>query len=154
MAYEFRKLSAEDSGLGEALDVMRAAFSGMEGRIDPPSSLSEMSVESLAQTAATSEIWVTGSPVIGTVILTPKSKVLHVGKLAVRDQRRGLGRALMGLAQERAVVLGFSWLELESRVELVEVHAVFKVLGFREVGRTTHAGYTRPTLILFRKAIA
>jgi GNAT superfamily N-acetyltransferase len=87
------------------------------------------------------------------VILTPKDKVLYVGKLAVRERRIGLGRALMALAEGRAQVLGFGWVELQSRVKLVEVHAVFKALGFVEVMRMTHAGYVRPTSILFRKRV-
>jgi len=152
VAFTFRQLTKDDPALGEALEVMRAAFAGMEGRIDPPSSLNSMTVEKLSEAAETSEVWVAGDPVVGTVILTPKTRVLYVGKLAVADRRAGLGRALLELAEERAVALGLGWLELESRVELVEVHAVFKRLGFLEVMRTTHAGYTRPTSVTFRKA--
>lgn len=63
------------------------------------------------------------------------------------------GRALMDLAEKRAAALGLGWLELESRVELVEVHAVFKRLGFTEVARTTRKGFKRPTSILFRKVV-
>ncbi|WP_093997600.1 GNAT family N-acetyltransferase [Octadecabacter ascidiaceicola] len=132
---------------------MCTAFAGMEGRIDPPSSLKSMTLESLRRTAGEAEVWAAGDPVIGTVVLTPKEKVLYVGKLAVLDQRRGVGRGLMALAEERAVALGYEWLELESRVELVEVHAVFKRLGFREVMRTTHEGYQRPTSVVFRKRV-
>ncbi len=153
MGFEFRKLTKDDPALGEALDVMCAAFAGMEGRIDPPSSLHELTLEKLSETAQVAEVWVAGSPVAGTVILTPKGKVLYVGKLAVAEPRTGLGRALMALAEERAVALGFEWLELESRVELVEVHAVFKALGFREIARTTHEGFLRPTGVLFRKKV-
>lgn len=149
----FRRLDPDAPELADALAVMRDAFAGMEGRIDPPSSLGAMTLGSLQEAAAMSEVWVVGEPVAGTVILTPKEKVLYVGKLAVRDRRAGVGRALMGLAQERAVALGLGWLELQSRVELVEVHAVFKRLGFAEVMRTTHAGYHRPTSITFRKAV-
>jgi GNAT superfamily N-acetyltransferase len=150
---KFRQLQPNDPALAQAFDVMRAAFAGMEGRIDPPSSLESMTLESLQRTADDAEFWVAGDPVVGTVTLTPKEKVLYVGKLAVTDPRQGLGRALMELAEERAVVLGYDWLELQSRVELVEVHAVFKALGYREIARTTHDGFKRPTAILFRKKI-
>jgi GNAT superfamily N-acetyltransferase len=140
---------------------MRAAFVGMQGRIDPPSSLGDLTVERLSQTASEAEVWVATTKaqttefglIVGTVILTRKDKVLGVGKLAVRERRTGLGSALMALAEERAQAQGFGWLELQSRVELVEVHAVFKALGFVEVMRTTHAGYVRPTSILFRKRV-
>jgi hypothetical protein len=46
---ELRKLTEHDPALGEALDVMRAAFAGMQGRIDPPSSLGDLTVERLSQ---------------------------------------------------------------------------------------------------------
>lgn len=132
---------------------MRRAFAGMEGRIDPPSSLNRMTLYTLQSQAEVSEVWVIGDPVQGTVILTPKPKVLYVGKLAVRGRRNGLGRALIGHAQNRALALGLDWLELQSRVELTEVHAAFKALGFHEVMRTTHTGFARPTSITFRKAV-
>ena len=153
MASTFRQLTKDDPALGAAMDVMRAAFAGMQGRIDPPSSLDAMTLSDLAQMAEFAELWVVGDPVVGTVILTPKAKVLYVGKLAVADRRAGVGRALMELAEARAGALGLGWLELESRVELIEVHAVFKRLGFAEVMRTTHAGYTRPTSVVFRKRV-
>jgi len=149
----FRQLFQDDPALSEALEVMRTAFAGMEGRIDPPSSLKSMNLESVNRAAGEAEVWAAGDPVVGTVTLTPKGSVLYVGKLAVLDPRQGLGRALMALAEERAVALGFKWLELQSRVELEEIHAVFKRLGFREVMRTTHEGYVRPTSVLFRKAV-
>lgn len=153
MVNAFRRLMPDDTALVQALDVMRVAFAGMEGRIDPPSSLGRMTLEGLQAEAARSEVWVAGDPVAGTVILTPKGKVLYVGKLAVADPRHGLGRALMALAQERALALEFGWLELQSRVELVEVHAVFRALGFVEVMRTTHEGFRRPTSVTFRKVV-
>ena len=152
-SFDIRQLTPADAALAQALDVMRTAFAGMEGRIDPPSSLGRMTLESLQAEAGLSEVWAAGDPVAGTVILTPKDKVLYVGKLAVADPRLGVGRALMALAEERAVALGYGWLELQSRVELVEVHAVFKALGFVEVMRTTHEGYKRPTSVTFRKRV-
>ncbi|MCF2905026.1 GNAT family N-acetyltransferase [Octadecabacter sp. CECT 8868] len=130
---------------------MRAAFAGMNGRINPPSSLERMTVDDLRNPA--SEVWVLGHPVVGTVVLTPKPRVLYVGKLAVAGKRRGVGRMLMTVAEDRARALGLEWLELQSRVELVEVHAVFKALGFVEVMRTTHEGFKQPTSITFRKAV-
>lgn len=148
---EPRRLPFDSPEMVDAMEVMRGAFAGMEGRINPPSSLTTMGVDDLRDPNA--EVWVIGKPVAGTVVLTPKPRVLYVGKLAVADRRRGVGRALMTLAETRARELGLGWLELQSRVELVEVHSVFKSLGFREMMRTTHAGFARPTSITFRKAV-
>ncbi|SLN46901.1 GNAT family N-acetyltransferase [Pseudooctadecabacter jejudonensis] len=151
MEADIRNLPSDSPEMVNAFDVMVEAFAGMEGRIDPPSSLNSMTVDDLRDPAL--EVWVLGKPIVGTVVLTPKPKVLYVGKLAVRDRRRGVGRQLLALAERRAGELGLTWLELESRVELIEVHMVFKRLGFREVMRTTHAGYARPTSITFRKPV-
>lgn len=148
---EIRRLSPDSADMVSAFDVMQQAFAGMEGRIDPPSSLGSMTAEDLRDPAH--EVWVLGDPIAGAVVLTPKPAVLYVGKLAVRDRRRGVGRQLMALAERRAGELGLGWLELQSRVELVEVHTAFKRLGFHEVLRTTHKGFTRPTSITFRKQI-
>lgn len=152
MMTDCRYLTPDAPEMEAAFDIMRAAFAGMEGRIDPPSSIASMTVEDLRDPA--SEVWVLGDPVVGAVVLTPKPSVLYIGKLAVAHRRRGVGRALMAQAEARARALGLEWLELQSRVELVEVHAVFKALGFTEVMRTTHAGYRRPTSITFRKRVA
>jgi len=142
-----------DGALEEALEVMREAFSGMKGRVNPPSSIHTLTLDGLTEISAEAEVWVAGDPVIGTVILTQKGSVLYVGKLAVREQKAGVGRALMDLAERRARELGLGWLELQSRVELLEIHAVFKAMGFVEVIRTTHEGFTRPTSITFRKVV-
>ena len=153
MKIECRQLHPDSPEIATAFEVMEVAFAGMEGRIDPPSSLTQMTAKTLAETARTSEVWVVGTPVAATAVLTPKPSVLYVEKLAVRNQRTGVGRVLMELAKNRSVELGKDWLELESRVELAEVHAVFRALGFHEVMRTTHEGYSEPTSIVFRKKV-
>lgn len=131
------------------------AFAGMEGRINPPSSARDLTPESLAATALTSEIWVIGSPPQACMILTPKPGSLYLGKLAVDPalQGRGLGRALVTWAETRARALGLPALTLQTRVELTENHATFQRLGFSETGRSTHAGFTAPTSITFTKTL-
>ncbi|TIV92899.1 MAG: GNAT family N-acetyltransferase, partial [Mesorhizobium sp.] len=44
-------------------------------------------------------------------------------------------------------------IELQSRIELTANHAAFARLGFRETGRTAHAGYDRSTSITMRKVL-
>ena len=90
MTSKCRYLPPDAPEMHAALEVMRVAFVGMEGRINPPSSLASMSVDDLRDPVG--EVWVLGDPVVGTVVLTPKPQVLYVGKLAVKDRRRGGGR--------------------------------------------------------------
>jgi ribosomal protein S18 acetylase RimI-like enzyme len=137
------------------LDLIRAAFAYMEGRIDPPSSMNALSVEKIAQQAEAGEVWAIGTPPVACVFLTPKPDVLYVGKLAVAANQRGKGhaRALIDLAETRALALNLPALELETRVELTENHAIFRAMGFAETGRSAHAGFDRPTSITFRRGL-
>ncbi len=151
-----RPFRAEDPYDWDALlALLHAAFAGMEGRIDPPSSLHSLQAEDLARLAEEGEIWVIGEPALACVVLTPKKDVLYLGKLAVAAPARGKGlaRALVERAEERARMLGYRAVELETRVELVENHAAFAALGFHHVASTAHPGYSRPTSLTFRKTV-
>ncbi|MGV8986454.1 MAG: GNAT family N-acetyltransferase [Cypionkella sp.] len=137
------------------LALITRAFAGMEGRINPPSSARNLTPESLARQAETSEIWVIGNPPKACMILTPKADRLYLGKLAVdpAQQGKGLGCILMAWAEHRARTLNLPRLELETRVELTENHAFFQHLGFTETARKVHAGFPRPTSITFSKRL-
>lgn len=133
--------------------LIAEAFAGMEGRIDPPSSIHRLTAEDIARQAQTGEVWVIGDPPVATVFLTPKADVLYVGKLAVADAARhcGLARQLLETAADRARALGLSFLELQTRVELTENHTAFRAMGFTQVGATAHPGYDRATSLTFRR---
>jgi GNAT superfamily N-acetyltransferase len=135
------------------LALMQAAFAGMEGRIDPPSSIRDLAVADLA--AGKGEVWVIGAPPRACVVLTPKPGALYVGKLAVAAAYRGQGlaRQLIDAATARARDLGLPSLELQVRVELAENHAAFAAMGFIETTRTAHPGFARPTSITYRKPV-
>ena len=109
----------------------------------------------IAAKAESGEVWVIGSPPVACMFLTVQANSLYLGKLAVSASQRGKGlaRALVGVAEIRAKVLGLAAVELETRVELVENHAAFQALGFTETGRSAHPGYAQPTSITFRKPV-
>lgn len=140
---------------GGLLALIRDAFAGHEGRIDPPSSAGRLTSAALARHARDGEVWILGEPPEAVVLLTPLPGRLRLGKLAVRRDRRGRGhaRALMGAAQARARALGLPALELQTRIELAENHAAFAAMGFERAGTTTHEGFRRPTSVTFRKAV-
>ncbi|MBL4918043.1 GNAT family N-acetyltransferase [Szabonella alba] len=135
------------------LGLIQRAFSGMEGRIDPPSSINRMSVDDLEHHPG--EVWVIGQPPLACVLLTPKGPALHIGKLSVDPAHQGEGYAgeLIRLAETRARALGLSRLELQSRVELVENHAIFFALGFQQTMTTSHPGYDHPTSLVFTRPV-
>ena len=151
-----RRLGPEDPALPEVLDLLRRAFAGMDGRIDPPSSLHRLDLGALRDSAGRAELWAIGTPVQACVTLTPKADALYIGKLAVEEAQRGAGlaRALVEVAAARARALALPALELQTRIELVENHATFARLGFAVTAETRHPGYARPTSLTMRRDLA
>ena len=137
------------------LRLIQTEFAYMATRIDPPSSMQRLTEADIAAKAESGEVWLVGTPPVACMFLTVQADSLYLGKLAVSTSQRGKGlaRALVGVAQIRAKVLGLAAVELETRVELVENHAAFRALGFMETGRSAHPGYAQPTSITFRKAV-
>jgi GNAT superfamily N-acetyltransferase len=135
------------------LALIRRAFAGMEGRIDPPSSLHKVTPQDLATYAG--EVWVIGQPPRACMVLTPKPHALNLGRLSVDPayRRKGYAHMLITHAEARARALGLPALELQSRIELVENHAIFFALGFKQVGATTHPGFAAPTSLVFTKQV-
>jgi N-acetylglutamate synthase-like GNAT family acetyltransferase len=139
------------------LDLIRAAFAGMAGRIDPPSSAGRLTAADLARANTEGEVWLIEEwgRVIACMVLTPQPGALYLGKLAVAADLRhqGIGRDLLDHAQQRARALGLPAVELRTRVELAENHAVFRAAGFTETGRAAHPGHDRPTTVIFRRQV-
>ena len=151
-----RRLHPGDADLPAVLLLIQGAFSYMDGRIDPPSSMHRLTLESLDDMAAEGEVWAVGSPVVACFVLTRRPDSLYLGKLAVAPlaRGRGLARRLIELADTRARELGLPCIELQTRVELVENHATFAALGFHMVGESAHPGFDRSTSLTFRRAVS
>ena len=134
------------------LALIQRAFSSMEGRIDPPSSLHRLTPAGLA---VAGEVWVLGQPAVACMVLKVVEGRLYLGKLAVEPalQGRGLGRQMVARAEARARELGLAEVALETRVELEENHRFYLGLGFHEAGRSAHPGFDRPTSVRFLKAV-
>ncbi|OWJ78217.1 GNAT family N-acetyltransferase [Haematobacter genomosp. 1] len=149
---------ATSADFPQILRLIRESFAYMDARIDPPSSMHRMSVASIAEQAETGEVWLIDGPreLQACVFLTPQAEALYLGKLAVAAAARGQGlsRRLVALAETRARALGYAALELQTRVELVENHAIFAGMGFHRVAETAHPGYARPTSFTWRKTVS
>lgn len=151
-----RALHADDPALPRVLDLIRAAFLPMDGRIDPPGSVHRLTLAALTGHAAQGDLWGIGAPPDAALIATPQADHLYIGKLAVDPACRGTGlaRALIAAAEARARTLGLPVLRLQTRIELVENHAIFTALGFVETARTAHPGFSRVTSLTFEKRLA
>ncbi|MEM9145670.1 MAG: GNAT family N-acetyltransferase [Pseudomonadota bacterium] len=133
------------------------AFAFMEGRIDPPSSLTRMGPEVLVEKASTETVLIAeeGGRIVACAFLADQPPCLLLSKVAVaRSHRgRGLARALIDRAAAEARHRSLDSLQLSSRIELTETHAAFAALGFRTVGQTAHPGYDRPTSLTMERTV-
>lgn len=148
------RMQPEDDPL-PVLALIRAAFTDMEGRIDPPSSLHRLGPDDIRAQARDAEIWLIGAAPLACMFLTPKPDALYIGKLATAEAQRGQGlaRRLMDQAAIRARTLRLPALELQTRVELTENHAAFRAMGFLQVAETRHPGFERTTSLTFRRPL-
>ncbi len=156
MAGEIRALAPDDPRLAALLELIRRAFAEQAGRVDPPSSADRLTVDDIRRQATppgTMLVAEIEDRVVGCVFLEARGEALYLGKLAVEPAARGQGhaRALMAAAEEHARRRGHARLELESRIELVENHALFRRLGYVETGENAHPGYDRPTSLAFTR---
>jgi len=65
----------------------------MTGRIDPPSSMHQLTVSALAQAAKDSWVLALGDPVAACLVAKPLPHALYLGKIAIASDLRGRGRA-------------------------------------------------------------
>ncbi|KIQ03307.1 MULTISPECIES: GNAT family N-acetyltransferase [Pseudomonas] len=89
----------------------------------------------------------------GVLVLEHEGDVLHVQNVAVCNQARGqgLGRQLMGFAEDQALELGCVAIELYTNERMTENILFYPRLGYRETRRAVEDGYAR---VFFRKAIS
>ncbi len=149
------KHSPKDPALSDVLKLIQSSFAYMDNRIDPPSSMHRLSLDDIAAHCSNGEVWSIGTPPIACLFMKVQSDAYYVGKLAVSEAHRGKGlaRTLVNLAADRAKKMGLLWLELETRIELVENHATFARLGFIKTAEASHCGYQQPTYIVMRKPV-
>jgi len=138
--------------------LVRDSFAYMDSRIDPPSSLKEMGIEEFKAKAVEETLILAedDQTIIGCAFAALRDDCVYVGKVAVAQAARGKGvaRAMFAAAEALAREHGREFLELQTRVELVENQATFAALGFQKVAESAHAGYDRPTSITMRKRVA
>ncbi|MEI5680050.1 MULTISPECIES: GNAT family N-acetyltransferase [unclassified Mesorhizobium] len=140
------------------LALILNAFAYMNDVIDPPSSALALTPESLRAKAAQETVFLAtdGERLLGCIFVAEKADHFYVGKLAVDPaaQGKGIGRRLLGAAEQHARKHGKPAIELQTRIELTGNHKAFQRLGFQETERTAHPGYNRPTSLTMRKALA
>lgn len=94
-----------------------------------------------------SEAWVAecDDVVVGFLALVDEVDAMLLENVAVLPSHhgRGVGRALLELAEERAVATGHSRLRLYTHVTMVENQRLYRRIGYAETRRASEQGFTR-----------
>jgi hypothetical protein len=156
-AYQYIVQPAEFSDWAGLHRLLHECFAFMDGRIDPPSSLTRMTPETLRENAGEEILIIVldAGELIACGFLREAEESIYLGKLAVKAgfRKRGILRSIITLAEGIARSRRKSALELQTRIELVENHETFAAVGFVKTGQSSHAGYDRPTSITMKKFI-
>jgi len=90
--------------------------------------------------------------VVGFVVFYPRGDHLHVENVAVLPgaQGKGIGKALLGFAEDEARRLGLPAVELYTNVKMVENQAFYPALGYFETDRREEDGFSR---VFYRKEL-
>jgi ribosomal protein S18 acetylase RimI-like enzyme len=145
---------------GEAavlIDVMRRAFAEYRGVLQPESSVFVETESLIAEKLAGGGgfLALAGADPVGCIIAEEKDGRGYLGRLAVDPalRRQGLARRLMlageGWARERGLTVA----EVQVRIALGGNIALFQSLGYREIARRAHPGFTRPTYLVMEKSL-
>jgi N-acetylglutamate synthase-like GNAT family acetyltransferase len=137
--------------LDALLALVHDSFSYMDERIDPPSSVHKLDKSALVEKVAQETVIIAyeNKKLIGCCFLKEMGTKNYLGKIAVYPslQGKGVGEEILRAAIDKSKNAGKSVVELESRVELTEVHTFFRRFGFVQTAETAHEGYDRPTSI-------
>ena len=100
------------------------------------------------------EVWVGDEDreIVGVLVVRPAGDVLELENVAVEPARQGLGlgRELIAFAEQHAVELGLTAVELYTNEAMVENLELYPRLGFVETDRRVEDGYRR---VYFRKTL-
>lgn len=90
--------------------------------------------------------------IVGILVLIPGDSELLLENIAVAPVRqgRGIGRALLQFAEDRARQIGLSAVALYTNERMVENVQLYRRLGYEEVGRRSEHGFAR---VYFRKLV-
>ena len=103
---------------------------------------------------ANDEVWVLEDEraIVGLLVLVPTAGHLLLENIAVdpSHQGRGVGAALLVLAEERARELGLASIRLYTNAVMVENQRLYQRHGYIETGRAREDGFDR---VFYEKAI-
>jgi ribosomal protein S18 acetylase RimI-like enzyme len=151
-----RRAAPSDARL--VLDLIEAAFAEYRGKLVPESGAYGETPEGIAAQLVGGQgaiIAERDGVAVGCVLYREKGEDLYFGRLSVLpDHRRsGVAEALVAAVEAEGRVRGASGVSLGVRIALTGNQRLFARLGYVEISREAHPGFTEPTSINMRKAL-
>jgi N-acetylglutamate synthase-like GNAT family acetyltransferase len=144
--------SATSADVDEIRQLVREAYAVYVERIGREPAPMGADYEALVADGAVS---VAGDEdrIVGVLVLRPQRDSLLLENVAVApaEQGRGIGRALIAFAEQRAGELGLAKVALYTNAQMTENLSLYPALGYLEVDRRRDGGFER---VFFEKAIA
>jgi predicted N-acetyltransferase YhbS len=137
--------------------VIHRAFAQYEGVLVPRSGAMSETAETVTARLADESclLALAAATPVGCVFYKEAGNSLYFGRLAVLPERRseGIARLLVAGVEAAARAAGAEAVTLGVRVALPANFAFFTSLGYREIARTAHEGFSEPTSITMEKGI-
>jgi predicted N-acetyltransferase YhbS len=150
-----RPARAEDAGI--IVSLLHRAFAQYDDILVPRSGAMEETAATVAARLRDESCLVAlaGATPVGCVFYKPLGEAIYLGRLAVLPERRGRGlaRRLIAEVETVAAAAGAAAVTLGVRIALPGNVAFFTALGYREIGREAHPGFSEPTSINMEKRI-
>lgn len=104
---------------------------------------------------AAERVWVaeTRAGPVGALVLREQEDAMLLENVAVAPshQGRGIGRALIGFAEDRACEAGLAEITLYTNEQMTENLRLYPALGYTEIDRRRETGFAR---VFFRKRLS
>jgi ribosomal protein S18 acetylase RimI-like enzyme len=137
--------------------VIALAFEEYRGKLDPPSSSLNKSVESVTRELQTARaiVAIVEDKIVGCVFYSQKADYVYLFHLAVLPEHRflGIAKALMLSVEEKTRELNITNIQLSVRLVLEKTRAFYEKLGYTFLNYGTHSGYNQATYVDLEKVI-
>jgi predicted N-acetyltransferase YhbS len=150
-----RQARAEEAGA--IVSLLHRAFAQYDDVLVPRSGAMDETAATVAARLRDESCLVAlaGATLVGCVFYKPLGDTLYFGRLAVLPERRGraLARCLVAEVERVAAAAGAAAVTLGVRIKLPGNIAFFTALGYREIGREAHPGFSEPTSLTMEKRL-
>jgi ribosomal protein S18 acetylase RimI-like enzyme len=151
-----RRAAPEEARL--VLDLIQIAFAEYRGKLKPDSSAYGETPDGIAEQLVGRKgavIAERGGVAVGCVLYRDEGEDMYFGRLAVLPEHRrsGVAEALVAAVEAEARARGAAGVLLGVRIALTGNQRLFTRLGYVEISRDAHPGFSAPTSINMRKAL-